>query len=249
MHRGLLLGLALIAAMPANAAIETSADQQSATAPASDALALARLMSPRDLLVDMEIREFDKHFVASLRADPELKSLDDEYPGVFEAMHKASRGLVAEAMGRSVDKVHASVAGVIEASFTPADVAELSDFYRSPIGQKTLRQMTASADASQIYRQAVEDGQFKLTEEQIATQVRDSARKAAQTFTPDEQMQMMLFMAKPCFGKLAKAQPQIQKILADEFNAPDPEFDKQVEEAMGAAIEQHIASFETNGAE
>ena len=58
---------------------------------------------------------------------------------------------------------------------------------------------------------------------------------------------MMLFMAKPSFGKLAKAQPQIQKILADEFNAPDPEFDRQVEQAMGAAIEQHIASFEKTG--
>ena len=39
----------------------------------------------------------------------------------------------------------------------------------------------------------------------------------------------------------------IQKILADEFNAPDPDFDRQVEQAMGAAIEQHIAAFEQTG--
>ncbi|MNC94580.1 hypothetical protein D3C83_114700 [compost metagenome] len=75
----------------------------------------------------------------------------------------------------------------------------------------------------------------------------DNARKAVQTFTPEEQTEMMLFMAKPSFGKLARAQPQIQKILAEEFNAPDPEFDRQVEQAMGAAIEQHIASFEKTG--
>jgi hypothetical protein len=90
----------------------------------------------------------------------------------------------------------------------------------------------------------MDEREFKLTEEQIAAQVRDNAKKAVQTFTPEEQTEMLLFMARPSFGKLAKAQPQIQKILADEFNAPDPDFDRLVEQAMSAAIEQHIASFE-----
>jgi len=204
-------------------------------------------MSPSELLVDMEVREFDKHFVPSLGSDPEMTSMDEQYPGMFEAMHKASRELVAEAMGRSVGKIHAAVAKLIETSFTPADIVELTNFYRSPVGLKTVRQMAASADAGQVYQQAVSQSEFKLSEDQVASQIKESARKAAQTFTPDEQTQMMLFMAKPSFGKLARAQPQIQKILADEFNAPDPNFDRQVEQAMSAAIEQHIASFEKNG--
>jgi hypothetical protein len=244
MRKFVLLGLALIAAAPVPAMAQAVAAPQSAQATAADAIALARLMSPRDLLVDMEVREFDKHFVSSLRSDPDMKSLDVQYPGIFEAMHKASRGLVAEAMGRSVGKIHASVAKLIETSFTPADLVELSDFYRSPIGQKTIQQMAASADAGQVYQRAIEEREFKLTEDQIAAQVHDNAQKAVQTFTPEEQTEMMLFMAKPSFGKLARVQPQIQKILAEEFNAPDPEFDRQVEQAMGAAIEQHIASFE-----
>lgn len=247
MRKLVLLGLALIAAAPVPAMTLADADPPAAAAPTTEAIALARLMSPRDLLVDMEVREFDKHFVPSLKSDPDMKSLEDDYPGVFEAMHKATRGLVAEAMARSVDQIHLSIARLIETSFTPADIVELSDFYRSPIGQKTLQQMAASADASQVYQRAMEEREFKLTEDQIAAQVHDNAKKAAQSFTPEEQTEMMLFMAKPSFGKLAKAQPQIQKILADEFNAPDPDFDKQVEEAMGAAIEQHIASFEKNG--
>lgn len=241
------LGFALATATPLVAAEAADEAPQAARAPQDQAIGLARLMSPRDLLVDMEVREFDKHFVSSLRADPELKSMEDEYPGLFEAMHKASRGLVSQSMSRTVEQIHLSIARLIEASFTPADIAELSDFYRSPVGQKTIRQMAASADAGKLYSQAVEQREFKLTEEQIAAQVQDNARKAVQTFTPDEQTEMMLFMAKPSFGKLARAQPQIQKILADEFNAPDPEFDRQVEQAMGAAIEQHIASFDKNG--
>lgn len=247
MHKLVLLGLALIAAAPVPAMAPADADRPATAAPATDAIALARLMSPRDLLVDMEVREFDKHFVPSLSSDPDMKSLDDDYPGLFEAMHKASRGLVAEAMAKSVDQIHLSIARLIQNSFTPADIVELSNFYRSPIGQKTIQQMAASADASQVYQRAVEEKEFKLTEDQIAAQVRDNAKKAVQGFTPEEQTQMMLFMAKPSFGKLAKAQPQIQKILADEFNAPDPEFDRQVEDAMGAAIEKHIASFENTG--
>lgn len=248
MRKFVALGLALVAPAPVAAIAPANAAPQTAQAEAADAIALARLMSPRALLVDMEVREFDKHFVSSLRSDPEMKSLDDEYPGVFEAMHKASRGLVSQEMGRSVDQIHLAVAKLIESSFTPADIVELSDFYRSPVGQKTIRQMAASADAGQVYSQAVKEREFKLTEEQVAAQVHDNAKKAVQNFTPEEQMEMMLFMAKPSFGKLAKAQPRIQKILADEFNAPDPEFDRQVEQAMAAAIERHIASFEKTSA-
>jgi len=247
MLRSVLLGLALFSAAPAIAKDPADPAPQSARATAAQAIELARLMSPSDLLVDMEVREFDKHFVPSLRSDPEMKSLDDQYPGLFEAMHKASRGLVAEATGRGAAKIHTAIAQLIEASFTSADIVELTDFYRSPVGLKTVQQMAASADAGQVYQNAVSESGFKLTDVQIATQIKESARKAAQTFTPEEQAEMLLFMAKPSFGKLARAQPQIQKILADEFNAPDPDFDRQVEQAMGAAIEQHIASFEQTG--
>ena len=244
MRKIVALGAALLIAASVAAMAPADASPQAMQATAGQAIELARLMSPSGLLVDMEVREFDKHFVASLRSDPELKSLDDQYPGLFEAMHKASRGLVAEATGRSAGKIHAAVAKLIEANFTPADIVELTDFYRSPVGRKTVQQMAASADAGQIYQQAVGEDEFKLTENQISAQIQESARKAVQTFTPDEQTEMMLFMAKPSFGKLAKAQPQIRKILADEFNAPDPDFDRQVEQVMGTAIEQHIASFE-----
>jgi len=247
MRRIVALGAALLIAAPVSAMAPADASPQASQATATQAIELARLMSPSELLVDMEVREFDKHFVPSLGSDPEMKSMDEQYPGMFEAMHKASRGLVAEAMGRSVGKIHAAVAKLIETSFTQADIVELTNFYRSPVGLKTVRQMAASADAGQVYQQAVSQSEFKLSEDQVASQIKESARKAAQTFTPDEQTQMMLFMAKPSFGKLARAQPQIQKILADEFNAPDPNFDRQVEQAMSAAIEQHIASFEKNG--
>lgn len=247
MRKIVALGAALLIAAPVSALAPGDAPAQATQATTTQAIELARLMSPSDLLVDMEVREFDKHFVPSLSSDPEMKALDDQYPGLFEAMHSASRGLVAEAMSRSVVKIHAAVAKVIEASFTPADVTELADFYRSPVGLKTVQQMAASADAGQVYQQAVSQSEFTLTEDQVASQIKESARKAAQTFTPDEQTEMILFMAKPSFGKLAKAQPQIQKILAAEFNAPDPDFDRQVEQAMSKAIEQHIASFEKNG--
>ena len=249
MLRFVALGLALISASSMGAATQSDASPKATVAKANQSIELARLMSPRDLLVDMELREFDKHFVSSLSADRELKSLDDQYPGLFAAMHKASRGLVAEATSRSAEKIHAAVAKIIEASFTPADIVELTDFYRSPVGLKTVQQMAASADAGQVYQQAVSESDYKLTEEKVAAEIAKSARKAVQTFTPEEQTEMMLFMAKPSFGKLAKAQPQIQKILADEFNAPDPAFDRRVEQAMSAAIEQHIASSEQSGGE
>lgn len=247
MGRSFWLAAMLLAAASMPLSAQTGGSKQEVKAPSAEAMALARLMSPRDLLIEMEVREFDKNFVSSLRADADVKSLDDEYPGLIEAMHKASRGLVAEATARSVDKIHVAVSQLIDANFTPADISELSEFYRSPTGMKTIRQMAANADASKIYERAVQEDDFKLTAEQISSQLDENARKTAATFTPEETTQMVLFMAKPSFIKLAKAQPDIQKLLADEFNAPDPEFDKQIETVMGAAVEQHLASFEKSG--
>ena len=235
------MALAVCSAPVAAQAPETA---MAVKVPASEALTLAQLMSPRDLLVEMEVREFDKHFVPSLRSDADLKSLEDEYPGMFDAMHKATRDLVAKGMRRTVDQVHQAIAALIQDEFSTADIAELIAFYRSPVGQKTVRQMAGAADATEIYQQAVDQDDFKLTAEYIAEQNRASASKAAKSFTPDEQADMILFMAKPSFTKLARAQPRIQKILAEKFNAPDPEFDREVEQAMTSAIEQHIAAFE-----
>jgi len=214
------------------------------TAPADQALTLAQLMSPRDLLIDMEVREYDKHFVPSLRSNPDLNSLEEEYPGLFDAMHKATRGLVAKGTGQTVDQLHQAMVALIQEQFSRSDVDELISFYRSPVGQKTVQQMAGAADAGQIYQEAVEDEDFKLTAEYIAEQNQLSAKRASRNFTPDEQAQMLLFMAKPSFTKLARAQPQIQKILAEKFNAPDPVFDQEVEQAMSSAIERHIAAFE-----
>ena len=244
MRRLLLLGMALLGAVSLPLSAAPSAVFETKTAPASEAMALARLMSPRDLLIQIELREYDKHFVTSLRSDPDLKSLDDEYPGLFDAMRVSTRDLVATAMGRSVDQIHLSIARLVEVEFTPAEITELANFYRSPVGQKTLQQMAATADASKVYQQAVKEPEFKFSEEQIAEQSRETATRAVKSFTPDEQVQMILFMAKPSFQKLAKAQPEIRKILADNINDSDPEFDKQVDEAMASAIERHIAGFE-----
>lgn len=241
-----ITGLAALAAALMSPPLLAQAAEQTApvTAPADQALTLAQLMSPRDLLIDMEVREYDKHFVPSLRSNPDLNSLEEEYPGLFDAMHKATRGLVAKGTGRTVDQLHEAMVALIQEQFTRSDVDELITFYRSPVGQKTVQQMAGAADAGQIYQEAVEQEDFKLTTEYIAEQNQLSAKQAAKSFTAGEQAEMILFMAKPSFTKLARAQPQIQKILAEKFNAPDPDFDHEVEEAMSSAIEQHIATFE-----
>jgi hypothetical protein len=239
----LLAAMALVVA-PASLAAQTPERTAPVTASVEQAMTLARLMSPRDLLIEMEVREYDKHFVPSLRSNPDLNSLEIEYPGLFDAMHRATRGLVAKGTGQTVDQLHEAMVALIQEQFSDADVNELINFYRSPVGQKTVQQMAGAADAGEIYQEAAEQEDFKLTAEYIAEQNRQSAKKAAKTFTPDEQAQMLLFMAKPSFTKLARAQPQIQKILAEKMNAPDPEFDREVEQAMSSAIEQHIAAFE-----
>jgi hypothetical protein len=245
MRHFLLLGAALAGVLQAPADGFAFDGQAQAAIEQGAALELARLMSPRELMISIEVREFDKNFVASLSANPEMKALETQYPGLLEAMHQATRDLIGEEMGRSVEQAHASLAQLIGKEFTAADIAELTAFYRSPIGQKTLTQMAEATDASGLYQQAVQQPDFKLTENQAEAQIKQTARAATKSFTDDKQVQLMLFMAKPSFLKLAKAQPEIRKIMVETFNSKDPEFDKSIEQAMALAVQEHIARFET----
>ncbi len=234
----LLRAVAFALAVPVS--VPAQASPAIAVQPSAAALDLARLMSPRDLLVAAEVREFDKHFVSSLLTKPEMKTLEDAYPGLVEAMHRSARPLVAETMGKRVDEIHGKIAALIFREFSSVEIADLTQFYRSPTGLKVIGGMAAAIDTAPIYQKAVDAPEFKVTAEDMSRQAAASAGKATKDLSASELIEMIQITTRPGFVKLKSIQPQFRTILIETINAKDPAYERKVDDTLRTAMEQHI---------
>lgn len=233
----------LLAALVALAAVEPaqSAPVAPAFAVAPEALALAKLMAPRDLRIEGELKQFDQNFSSALLKDKGVQDVEGKYPGTVEAMAKAVRPLLAEETGKIADAAYPKIAEALSAELTSADIAQLTAYYGSPAGRNLLRQLVQSMDASSIYADALKnDG--KVSQETATTETFIAAFKATSQLSPEDFQALRALKASAVWPKLQAIQPKIQKILMEGTEAPDPAYEKQIEEVMSAAAEAHIRS-------
>ena len=197
-------------------------------------------MAPTDLMTASELREFDLHFKKAVLAGKTEAEVDGEYPGLTDAIVSAARPLVVTAMKRSMPELHKAVARVVQERLTQPQTAELITFYESPTGQSIMQAMAASTDAGDIYKRAVEREGEPITGREIAAQSRKAAEKATKTLTKAQEAEMIEWMKRPVFAKLAGVQAMVRQVLVDFHNKEDPELNANLEEALAAAAAAHM---------
>lgn len=204
----------------------------------AEALALAKLMSPRDMRIEGELKQFDQNFAKTLLQEPGAKELEADYPGLTAAMAKAVRPLVAEETARIIDQAYPAMATVLANDLTAEEIAELTAYYGSPAGQNLLRQTANSIDASDVYAQAAKNG--RVTEDTAAAQAFMAGIQATAQISDADRQALKALTERPVYTKLQMVQPKIMKIILDTSNTPDPTYEKRIEEAMSAAAEAHV---------
>jgi hypothetical protein len=229
----------LVALVPASA--EPAKGPEAAQAVARDALALAKLMAPRDLRIEGELRQFDLNFSKALVQNADVKAIEDKYPGSVDAMGKAVRPLLAEETGRIADASYPQIAQILANELTGAEIAELTAYYGSPAGRNLLRSLVQSMDGASIYGEALKNG-GKVSDESANAETFIAAFKATGQLSPADFEALRALRERPVWPKLQAVQPKIQKIIKDATDAPDPAYEKHVEEVMAAAIQAHIQS-------
>jgi hypothetical protein len=211
------------------------------TAPAPEAAALAKLMAPRDLRIEGELKQFDLNFSSALLKDKGVQEVEGKYPGTVEAMAKAVRPLLADETGKIADRAYPKIAAILSSELSGPDIAELTAYYGSPAGRNLLRQLVESMDASSIYADALKnDG--KVSQDTASTETFIAAFKATSQLSAEDYQALRTLKKSAVWPKLEAIQPKIQKILVEGTDSPDPEYEKQVEAVMSAAAETHIRS-------
>jgi hypothetical protein len=236
-----MFAILLLAAIGAELpAASPSRPPDAAAAIHADALQLAELMAPRDVMLAGELRQFDLHFRQTILNGRTVEEVDGEYPGLTDAIVAAARPLVVKAAGRALDEIYPKVGQVIQARLTGDEIAQLQTFYRTGAGRTIVRGMAATADAGAIYKQAVEQPDAPVTEQQVASHIRSAAAKASENFSDADKSALLEFMKMPVFPKLAGMQPSIRQIVADAHNRKDPELEAVMDETLAEAASAHM---------
>ena len=233
-------GLALTLAFPASADISAAvpATSTTVTKPFAEALELARLMAPRQLMIDGELRQFDLNFPRTLLQNKEVAAVEARYPGLIEAMAKACRPLLGQQVGERLDRLYPQLAATIQADLSQSEIAELKAFFGSPEGQSILKKTADSVDAGPVYDSAAKDGQ--VSEEAMKAQQWIATLSAVGKYSEADRAALMSLKERPVFAKLAAVQQELRKMVVDAMRAPDPAYEKQTNDAMSAAVANHI---------
>lgn len=238
MLRKLSLGLIMLAAAPcpaqsnpSEAKPETAAPAQTAERPSPEAAtALAEAMSPRGLMIANEQRLFRDQFSAELRKQEGFADLEAQYPNLIPELQREMERPFGAYMDRMFDRLVPAIAKLIGDNLSAPEVAELTKFYQSPAGQRTLQGVIANSDAQEIMDTASKGGQ--PDEAMIRRQMSGAASKTAKSLSEADRKAVIELMMTPGFWSLAKIQKQVIALKVQTLNAEDPQFDKDTEEVF-----------------
>ena len=237
MIRPLILGLLLVVAGPAVAqsgpslAGPSSAPAQPVDRPTPEAaMALAEAMIPRGPMIAKEQKLFREHFPAELRKQEGFAQLEAAMPTLVAELQREMDQPFAAHMSRMFDSFMPQVAKLIGDNISATEVAELTKFYRSPTGQRTLQGMVDNADAQEIIDAIGKGGE--PDEAMLRRQVSGAAAKTAKEFSEADRNAMMELMMTPAFWSLAKIQNQLMALKVQSLNADDPQFDKDTQKVF-----------------
>ena len=212
----MIAGCALAAASPV--AAQGRPTSTVSKADASAATRLARLIYP-EALNDAIVTYTIVHVVGpAYHADPNLRTLEADRPGIVDAMIAAMRPEFERGRREALPQLWAQTGAVYAAGLTPVELREAVGFYSSATGRRlALAEQRAVAHAEH-------------RSDQVGAQA-----DPAKGLDPDDARARSVFEATATGQKLAALQPQIAAILSAWNDTRTPGADARVGEAMSKA--------------
>jgi hypothetical protein len=252
LFRALTLGLLLLTSPPGPAQSGTSLAGPKSDAPAQPAerptpeaaMALAEAMSPRGLMIAKEQAAFREQFPAELRKQEEFAEMEAEYPTLVAELQRAMEQPFGAYMNRMFDKFIPEIAKLIGENISASEVAQLTAFYRSPAGQRTLQGMVENSNTQEIVDSIGNGGQ--PDEAMLRRQISGAATKTSKSLSEADRNAVVELMMTPGFWSLAKIQKQLLALKLQMLNAEDPQFNQDTEEVFERVMARLIEAKETS---
>lgn len=240
------LGLLLAAASLPALAGQTLAAPQPAEAGqgVSDATAaaLARVVAPLEIMVPAELEQARKAILALPTLDEEARQLEQEYPGLYAALWAA----VEPEMRRSTEADYPSYWTALEqlyvARLTENEAQAVMTFFKSPTGQKLIRNMYGNFDAAPMLAEMAKSENYTIDEKQMKAATDAAKAKAVEQIGPGDQADLWILMASIDLEKFKALGAETQKVTLDWVNKEDAEGEAKIGKIMEEAMKRYMAA-------
>ncbi len=239
---GLLVAAAsgLASAAQAPAALQPAETKQRVT-PAT-AAELARIVAPIEIMLPAELEQARKVIVTLPTVDEDARQLEQDYPGLYAALWTAVEPEMRRATAASYPGYWAALEQIYVARLTENEAQAVMTFFKSPTGQKLIRNMYGNFDAAPMVAEMVKSENYTIDEQQMKAATDAARAKAVSQIGQEDQADLWILVESIDLEKFKALGAETQKVTLAWVNQEDPEGDAMIGSIMEEAMQQYMAS-------
>ena len=196
----------------------------------ADAMAFAEATMPEKPFQDMMTGMIELGFRQGLGEG--MPALEKASPGIVAELKAAVKDATASMRTVAYRTTLERYARLYSQALTPAETAELGEFYRTPTGRKLIAAKYASLGSGDVPLD-------RDTTTQDVTQINKKAvNSALGQMDGTDMIELMKFGALPAFRKLKALKPIVNQLEVDMANEDDPETEQAIANAVAAVMKR-----------
>lgn len=196
----------------------------------ADAMELARATMPEKQFQDMLVASLERGFREGIGDG--ASDLEKASPGIISELQAAVRESTAGMRAQNYRTSLERYARLYTQSLTPAETAELIQFYRTPTGKKLIAAKYATLASADVPLDR------DTTDQDIKDVNRQAAGSALSHMDDADKVELMKFASLPAFPKLKALVPTVNKLEAAVANEGDPEAEEAIASAVAAVMKR-----------
>jgi Uncharacterized protein conserved in bacteria (DUF2059) len=206
----------------------------------SKALELARLLNPESSVIDESGDEYVKATRQLLIARGKLNDLEARYPGVIEAMLRASVATMNAQMHKRVPVLWDRMADIYLDAFSMPELDQLLAFYGSPTGQRIMTSFDRRLKPKAMMNDMVKNDDFSVSVGSLKSDLADTVPGVVRDMTSADKAALMKFMQTSAFRKINATSGRIQQALLSWMQEESPEEADELEGVMSDAMKAYM---------
>ena len=196
----------------------------------ADAMELARATMPEKQFHAMLIASLERGLREGIGDG--ASDLEKTSPGIVSELQAAVRDATTDMRARIYRTTLERYARLYTQALTPAETAELMQFYRTPTGMKLIAAKYATLGSADIPLDR------DTTDQDIKDVNRQAVGSALSHMDDADKAELMKFASLPAFPKLRALAPIVTKLEAEMANEGDPDAEKAIASAVAAVMKR-----------
>lgn len=216
-----------------------------ATSPAdavrrSKALQIVKLLCPESTVIEESGDDYVANARQLLVARGKLDDLEARYPGIVEAMLRASVPTMNAQMRRRLSVLWVRLTDIYLARLAGPELDQTLAFYTSPTGKKMIASMDARMKPKAMTNDMIRNDDLSISLGSLQSDLKDALPGVISDMGPADKSALLAFMRTSAFPKLAAIVVPVQQTTLRWAQESSPEDDQQIQTVMADAMKAYM---------